>query len=83
LYNNCDTIKIIKKEEVLSMTRDMYMTMMDGLVATIKEKALVGGQDDRVRELVDIVDDLQDFWNGDEEFTRFDYNISAKAAARL
>jgi hypothetical protein len=42
------------------MTRDMYMTMMDGLVATIKEKALVGGQDDRVRELVDIVDDLQD-----------------------
>lgn len=65
------------------MTRDMYMIMMDGLVATIKEKALVGGQDDKVRELVDIVDDLQDFWNGDEEFTRFDYNISAKAAARL
>ena len=60
------------------MTRDMYMTMMDGLVATIKEKALVGGQDDRVRELVDIVDDLQEFWNGDEEFTRFDYNISEK-----
>ena len=65
------------------MTRDMYMTMMSGLVATIKEMALVGGQDDRVRELVDIVDDLQDFWNGDEEFTRFDYSISAKAAARL
>jgi hypothetical protein len=56
---------------------------MDGLVATIKEMALVGGQDDRVRELVDIVADLQEFWNGDEEFTRFDYNISAKAAARL
>ena len=65
------------------MTRDMYMTMMGGLVATIKEKALVGGQDDRVRELVDIVDDLQGFWNGDEEFTRFDYNISAKSEARL
>ena len=65
------------------MTRDMYMTMMAGLVATIKEKVLVGGQDDRVRELVDIVDDLQGFWNGDEELTRLDYNISAKAAARL
>ena len=65
------------------MTREMYMTMMEGLVATIKEKALVGGQDNRVRELVDIVDDLQAFWNGDEEFTRFDYNISAKAAARI
>ena len=65
------------------MTRVKYIAMMDGLVATIEEKALVGGQDDRVRELVDIVDDLQDFWNGDEEFTRFDYNISAKAAARL
>ena len=65
------------------MTREMYMKMMEGLVATIKEKALVGGQDDRVRELVDIVDDLQDFWNSDEKFTRFDYNISAKAAARL
>ena len=65
------------------MTRDMYMTMMEGLVATIKEKALVGGQDDRVHELVDIVDDLQDFWNGGEEFTRFDYNISAKVATRL
>ena len=57
--------------------------MMEGLVDTIKEMALVGGQDDRVRELVDIVDDLQEFWNGDEEFTRFDYSISAKAAARL
>lgn len=65
------------------MTRDMYMTMMSGLVATIKEKALVGGQDDRVRELVDIVDDLQDFWNGDGEFTCFDYSISAKEAAGL
>jgi hypothetical protein len=65
------------------MTRVMYMTMMGGLVATIREKALVGGQDDRVRELVDIVDDLQDFWNSDEELTRFDYNISAKAAAML
>lgn len=65
------------------MTRNVYMTMMEGLVATIKEMALVGGQDDKVSELVDIVADLQDFWNGDEEFTRFDYNISAKAAARL
>ena len=65
------------------MTRDMYMTMMSGLVATIKEMALVGGQDDRVRELVDIVADLQEFWNGDEEFTCFDYSISAKEAARL
>jgi len=64
------------------MTRDMYMTMMEGLVATIKEMALVGGQDDRVRELVDIVADLQEFWNGDEEFTRFDYNISAEAAGQ-
>ena len=65
------------------MTRDTYMTMMGGLVATIKEKALVGGQDDRVRELVDIVDDLQDFWNSDEEITRIDYSISAKAEAML
>ena len=65
------------------MTRVKYTAMMEGLVATIKEMALVGGQDDRVRELVDIVADLQDFWNGDEEFTRIDYNISAKAAARL
>ena len=65
------------------MTRDMYMTMMSGLVATIEEKALAGGQDDRVRELVGIVDDLQEFWNSDEEFTRFDYSISAKAAAML
>ena len=65
------------------MTRVKYIAMMDGLVATIKEKALVGGQDDRVRELVDIVADLQDFWNGDEKFTHFDYNISAKAAAGL
>jgi len=83
LYNNCNTIKITKKEEVLSMTRVKYIAMMEGLIATIKEKALVGGQDDMVRELVDIVDDLQEFWNGDEEFTRFDYSISAKAAARL
>ena len=65
------------------MTRVKYTAMMEGLIATIKEKALVGGQDDRVRELVDIVDDLQDFWNGDGEFTCFDYSISAKAAARL
>ena len=65
------------------MTRVKYTAMMEGLVATIKEKALVGGQDDRVRELVDIVDDLQDFWNGDEEFTCFDYSISAKEAAGL
>ena len=65
------------------MTRDMYMTMMGGLVATIKEKAMVGGQDDRVRELVDIIEDLQEFWNSDEELTRIDYSISAKAAARL
>ena len=65
------------------MTRVKYIAMMEGLIATIKEKALVGGQDDMVRELVDIVADLQEFWNGDEEFTRFDYNISAKAAARL
>ena len=65
------------------MTRVKYTAMMEGLVATIKEKALVGGQDDRVRELVDIVDDLQDFWNGDGEFTCFDYSISAKEAARL
>ena len=65
------------------MTRVKYIAMMEGLIATIKEKALVGGQDDMVRELVDIVDDLQEFWNGDEEFTRFDYSISAKAAARL
>ena len=72
-----------KKGGGFTMTREMYMTMMEGLVATIKEKVLVGGQDDRVRELVDIVADLQEFWNGDEEFTRFDYSISAKAAARL
>ena len=65
------------------MTRVKYIAMMEGLVDTIKEKALVGGQDDRVRELVDLVDELQEFWNGDEELTRFDYNISAKAAARL
>ena len=65
------------------MTRVKYIAMMEGLIATIKEKALVGGQDDMVRELVDIVADLQEFWNGDEEFTRFDYSISAKAAARL
>ena len=65
------------------MTRVKYTAMMEGLVATIKEMALIGGQDDRVRELVDIVADLQEFWNGDEEFTRFDYNISAKEAARL
>lgn len=65
------------------MTRVKYIAMMEGLVATIKEMALVGGQDDGVRELVDIVADLQEFWNGDEEFTRFDYNISAKAAARI
>lgn len=65
------------------MTRVVYVAMMDGLVATIKEKALAGGQDDMVRELVDIVDDLQEFWNSDEEFTRIDYSISAKAAARL
>ncbi|NLX87697.1 MAG: hypothetical protein GXY97_11210 [Clostridiales bacterium] len=65
------------------MTRVKYTAMMEGLVATIKEMALVGGQDDRVRELVDLVDDLQEFWNGDEEFTRFDYSISAKEAARL
>jgi len=36
-----------------------------------------------VRELVDLVDELQEFWNGDEELTRFDYSISAKAVARL
>lgn len=65
------------------MTRVVYVAMMGGLVATIKEKALVGGQDDSVRELVDIVDDLQEFWNSDEELTRIDYSISAKAAARL
>lgn len=65
------------------MTRVMYTAMMGGLVATIREKALAGGQDDRVRELVDIVDDLQEFWNSDEEFTRIDYSISAKAAAML
>ena len=65
------------------MTRVKYIAMMEGLVDTIKEMALVGGQDDRVRELVDIVADLQEFWNGDEEFTRFDYSISAKEAARL
>ena len=65
------------------MTRVKYTAMMEGLVATIEEKALVGGQDDRVRELVDIVADLQEFWNDDEKFTHFDYSISAKAAARL
>lgn len=65
------------------MTRDMYMTMMDGLIVTIKEKALAGGQEGKVRELVDIVDDLQSFWNGDEEFTHFDYNISAEVAAKI
>lgn len=65
------------------MTRVMYVAMMGGLVATIAEKVLVGGQDDRVRELVDIVDDLQEFWNGDEDLTCIDYSISAKAAARL
>ena len=65
------------------MTRVMYMTMMGGLVATIREKALAGGQDDMVRELVGIVDDLQDFWNSDEEITHIDYSISAKAAAML
>ena len=65
------------------MTRVKYTAMMEGLVATIKEMALVGGQDDRVRELVDLVEELQEFWNGDEELTRFDYSISAKAVARL
>ncbi len=65
------------------MTRVKYIAMMEGLIDTIKEMALVGGQDDRVRELVDLVDELQEFWNGDEELTRFDYSISAKAASRL
>jgi len=65
------------------MTRVKYIAMMEGLVDTIKEMALVGGLDDRVRELVDLVDELQEFWNGDEELTRYDYSISAKAAARL
>ena len=65
------------------MTRVKYTAMMEGLVATIKEKALVGGQDDRVCELVDLVEELQEFWNGDEELTRFDYSISAKAVSRL
>ena len=46
------------------MTRVKYTAMLEGLAATIREMALVGGQDDRVRELVDLVDELQEFWNG-------------------
>ena len=57
------------------MERGTYNTMMQGLLSTAIEKQNVLGEDATscIEAIRNMMDDLQDFWNSDEELTRFDW----------
>lgn len=57
------------------MDRRTYNTMMEGLLATAIEKRNVLGKDATadIKAILNMVDDLQTFWNGDETLTAFDW----------
>lgn len=57
------------------MDRRTYNTMMEGLLATAIEKNNVLGKDATadIKAILNMVDDLQAFWNGDETLTAFDW----------
>ena len=65
------------------MSRVQMMMMMKGLIATAVEKIRVLGWEDAkedVQKLIDVVDDLEMFWDPDGELTRTDW-VAAMLAA--
>lgn len=65
------------------MTRVQMKMMMEGLIATAVEKIrLLGWEEARkdVERLIDVVEDLEMFWDSDGELTRTDW-VAAMLAA--
>ena len=58
------------------MTRIQIKMMMEGLITTAVEKISVLGWEDAkedVQKIVEMVDDLEMFWDSDGELTRTDW----------
>ena len=58
------------------MNRETYRAMIRGLVATIIEKEVVLGEEDAkesVLTILDLLEDLDLFWNSDAEFDDVEY----------
>jgi hypothetical protein len=58
------------------MSYKEYQAMMLGLIATAREKVIVLGNKEARKDVLRIartVEDLQEFWNGNGEFSALDY----------
>ena len=63
------------------MNRYIYQNMMQGLIATIKEKICVHGYEDAEREInsiLTLIEDLETFWNNDGSYGEFNYTLEAE-----
>ena len=65
------------------LTRVQIKMMMEGLITTAVEKINVQGWEDAkedVQKLIDVVDDLEMFWDSDGELTGIDWVAKILAA---
>lgn len=68
------------------LTRVQMKMMMEGLIATAVEKIRVLGWEDAkedVQKLIDVVEDLEMFWDSDGELTGIDWVAKILAAVEL
>lgn len=68
------------------LTRVQMKMMMEGLIATAVEKISVLGWEDAkedVQKIVEMVDDLESFWDSDGELTGVDWVAKILAAVEL
>ena len=67
------------------LTRVQMKMMMEGLIETAVEKINVLGWEDAkedVQKLIDVVEDLEMFWNSDGELTETDWVAAMLAAIK-
>jgi len=67
------------------MTKVKMTAMMEGLIGTAVEKINVLGWEDAkedVQKLIDVVEDLEMFWNSDGELTETDWVAAMLAAIK-
>ena len=68
------------------MTKVKMTAMMEGLISTAVEKINVLGWEDaksHVQKIVEMVDDLESFWDSDGELTGIDWVAKILAAVEL
>ena len=65
------------------MTKEIYDTMMIGLLATLKEQLCVFGMGIETRQTKGTINDLEIFWNCKNELSDIDYSGEVKKMMRI